>query len=95
VYLNPGIMLHQHEDGTVTVVASITCKSSNASSSRNALRVIKLSSKLLLYDRWINVSIRLISVIPENEKSSSPEKKLFELYIDHSLHASSIDTFGK
>lgn len=89
-------MLASLPDGTSHIVVTITvCSQNSQIKNGKPVRLVKLSSKPLISDKWIDLTIiyhPLSNIETDYEKG---EKARVSLYIDGILHASTEDYFGR
>lgn len=106
---NPGIVLETTEDGkSVIVVKVTTCTQKSGTRMGKPIRIVKLSSRPLDIDTWLDISIQF-TCMPvtwstsvgghkhgETEQSPpEPERSVVQLFVNGELHVSAEDCFGR
>lgn len=97
------------EDGNPVIVVKITtCVQKTGTRISKPIRIVKLSSRPLEYDTWLDISIQFTCLpVKEAQKSSSApgtsrptsiidsERSLVQLFVNGQLHVSTEDSFGR
>ena len=101
---NPGIILEVLPDGTALLVVTITSPvDSNGEKTTKRIRMVKLSSKPLPVDEWIDVTMQFTCLFEDaaskRQESSQrvivKERSVLRLFINGELHSTAEDCFGR
>jgi hypothetical protein len=97
---SPGMVLMTLPDGTAKVVVTFTVLSqtTQAFKAPKPTRLVKLCSRLLPLDRWLDLIVRYEPLAEQQQDLSAfekGEKARVCLYVDGELHASTEDYFGR
>jgi hypothetical protein len=96
----PGVVLMTLPDGTAKVVVTFTvlAQATQPFKAPKPTRLVKLCSRFLPLDQWIDVVVRYEPITEQQQDLSTfekGEKARVSLYVDGELHASTEDHFGR